>query len=66
MPGLKPESYKYIEFLTSEDDDRVPRDGTLWPHQWESFLRIAYAHEILGKAEIGRHTPLAMPPSHVS
>jgi type III restriction enzyme len=53
MPGLKGESYKYIEFLTSKDDDRAARDGTLWPHQWESFLRVVYAHEILGKAEIG-------------
>lgn len=54
MPGLKAESYKYVEFLTSKDDDQAPRDGTLWPHQWESFLRVVYAHEILGKTEIGR------------
>ena len=53
MPGLRAESYKYIEFLTSKDDDQAAREGTLWPHQWESFLRIVYAHEILGKAEIG-------------
>jgi len=53
MPGLKPESYKYIELLTSRDDDQVARVGTLWPHQWESFLRVVYAHEILGKTEIG-------------
>ena len=53
MPGLKDESYKYIEFLTSPDDDMVPRAGTLWPHQWESFLRLVYAHEILGNVEIG-------------
>jgi len=53
MPGLKVESYKYIEFLTSKDDDQVARPGTLWPHQWESFLRVVYAHEILGKSELG-------------
>src|SRR5437867_2151961 len=53
MPALKAESYKYIEFLTSPDDDRAAREGTLWTHQWESFLRVIYAHEILGKAEIG-------------
>jgi type III restriction enzyme len=53
MPGLKPESYKYIEWLTSPEDDQQPRDGTLWPHQWEAFLRTVYAHEILGKVEIG-------------
>ena len=53
MPGLKADSYKYIEFLTSKDDDQTARPGTLWPHQWESFLRVVYAHEILGKVEIG-------------
>ena len=53
MPGLKADSYKHIEFLTSPDDDQEARPGTLWPHQWESFLRIVYAHEILGKAELG-------------
>ena len=39
--------------MTSPDDDQAARPGTLWPHQWESFLRVVYAHEILGKAEIG-------------
>ena len=53
MPGLKAESYKYVEFLTSPDDDQSPRPGTLWPHQWESFLRVVYSHEILGKTQIG-------------
>ncbi|MBE7557598.1 DEAD/DEAH box helicase family protein [bacterium] len=53
MPGLQPDSYRYVEFLSSPDDDQAPRSGTLWPHQWESFLRAVYAHEILGKAELG-------------
>lgn len=53
MPGLKEDSYKYIDFLTSTDDDQAARSGTLWPHQWQSFLRVVYAHEILGKAAIG-------------
>lgn len=53
MPGLKAESYKYVEFLTSTDDDQAARAGTLWQHQWESFLRVIYANEILGKSEIG-------------
>ncbi|MGH9785443.1 MAG: DEAD/DEAH box helicase [Terriglobia bacterium] len=53
MPGLKSDSYKYIEFLTSPDDDQAARPATLWPHQWQSFLRVVYAHEILGKVEIG-------------
>ena len=53
LPGLRSDSYDYVEFLTSKDDDREAREGTLWPHQWESFLRVVYAHEILGKTEIG-------------
>ena len=53
LPGLKEDSYKYIAFLTSDDNDREAREGTLWPHQWEAFLRVVYAHEILGKAELG-------------
>lgn len=53
LPGLHADSHKYVDFLTSSYDDREAREGTLWSHQWESFLRIVYAHEILGKAEIG-------------
>jgi type III restriction enzyme len=53
FPGLKPDSYKYIDFLTSAEDDQQPREGTLWPHQWESFLRVIYAYEILGQNEVG-------------
>lgn len=53
LPGLRADSYKYIEFLSSPDDDQAARAGTLWPHQWESFLRVVYAYEILGKTEIG-------------
>lgn len=53
MPGLKVESFKYVEFLTSPDDDQAVREGTLWPHQWESFLRVLYSHEILGQNQIG-------------
>lgn len=53
MPELKPTSYKYIEFLTSPDDDQAPRPNTLWPHQWEAFLHVIYAHEILGKVDVG-------------
>ena len=52
LPGLRVELYRFIEALTSTDDDQLPRDGTLWPHQWEAF-RVVYAHEILGKKELG-------------
>lgn len=27
MPGLKAESYEYVEFLTCKDDDRLPREA---------------------------------------
>lgn len=53
LPGLKPESYDYIDFLSAPDDDRAPREGTLWQHQWDAFLRVVYAHEILGRAALG-------------
>ena len=55
MPGLKSESYDYIDFLASQEDDSEPRDGTLWRHQWDSFLRVVYAYEILGVQELGRN-----------
>lgn len=54
-PGVCADTYKYIDFLTSPDDDQCPRGGTLWPHQWEGFLRTIYCHEILGKDDIGKH-----------
>jgi len=52
-PGVKAETYQYIDFLSAPDNDQMPREGTLWPHQWEAFLRVIYSHEILGKTEIG-------------
>lgn len=54
-PGVKPDTYKYIEFLSSPEDDQAPREGTLWPHQWEAFLRTIYCYEVLGKDTIGNH-----------
>lgn len=50
-----PDTYRYIDFLTDPDDDRSPRSGTLWPHQWESFLRVVYCYEVLQKPVIGVH-----------
>lgn len=52
-PGLKAATYKYIDFLSYQSNDQLARPGTLWPHQWEAFLRVVYSHEILGKTEIG-------------
>lgn len=53
FPGVRPETYKYIDFLSAPDDDQCPREGTLWPHQWEAFLRAIYCHEVLGRDTIG-------------
>ena len=43
-----------FDFLCDPADDQAPREGTLWVHQWEAFLRVVYSHEILGKTEIGQ------------
>lgn len=45
-PDAKPETVDYIRHLSDPEDDTQPRAGTLWPHQWDSFLRVIYAHEI--------------------
>jgi len=52
-PGVRAETYRYIDFLSDPADDQAPRPGTLWPHQWESLLRAIYCYEVLGKTEIG-------------
>ncbi|CUU11016.1 Superfamily II DNA or RNA helicase [Armatimonadetes bacterium GBS] len=53
-PGVQEETYRYIDFLTDPSDDQSPREGTLWRHQWEAFLRVIYCHEVLGKEQIGK------------
>ena len=45
-PDAKPETVGYIRHLSDPADDTKPRDGTLWAHQWDSFLRAIYAYEI--------------------
>ncbi len=45
-PGVKTETLEYIRHLSDPEDDAMPRRGTLWPHQWDSFLRVVYAYEI--------------------
>ena len=45
-PNVKPETLDYLRHLSDPEDDAQPRPGTLWPHQWDSFLRVIYAHEI--------------------
>ena len=45
-PDAKPETLDYIRHLSDPNDDTRPREGTLWPHQWDSFLRVIYSFEI--------------------
>ena len=62
MPGLKADSYKYIEFLTSKDDDQErasrklingsARPETLWPHS-VGIVPAGGRARFSAKAEIG-------------
>ena len=45
-PNAKPETLDYIQHLSDPEDDSMPREGTLWMHQWDAFLRVIYAYEI--------------------
>ncbi len=45
-PGVKTETFDYITHLSTPEDIRRPRAGTLWQHQWDAFLRVIYSHEI--------------------
>ena len=45
-PGIKHETFDYIKHLSAPEDIRKPRAGTLWPHQWDAFLRVIYSYEI--------------------
>ena len=45
-PGASDGTLEYITHLRHPENDAEPRDGTLWPHQWDAFLRTVYAYEI--------------------
>ena len=45
-PGASAKTVEYISHLCDPEDDSRPREGTLWAHQWDAFLRVIYAHEI--------------------
>ena len=45
-PGSSTPTLEYIRHLSDPEDDSRPRQGALWPHQWDSFLRVIYAYEI--------------------
>ena len=37
---------EYLRFLADPDDERAPRPGGLWRHQWDALLRVIYAREV--------------------
>ena len=45
-PGAHPETLDYLHHLSDPLDETRPREGTLWPHQWDSLLRVVFSHEI--------------------
>ena len=45
-PGTKPGTVDYIRHMSDPEDDTRPREGALWPHQWDSFLRVVYSYEV--------------------
>ena len=42
-----PETQAYLRHLADPDDERRPRPGGLWEHQWQALLRTVYAREVL-------------------
>ena len=47
FPIAAEETREYLRFLADPDDERRPRPGGLWEHQWEALLRTVYAREVL-------------------
>ena len=45
-PGAHPETLDYLHHLSDPLDETRPREETLWPHQWDSLLRVVFSHEI--------------------
>ena len=39
---------RFLQHLANPDDETRPRDGGLWPHQWDALLRVIYAREVAG------------------
>ena len=46
FPGAKAETIDYLRHLSDPGENALPREGTLWRHQWDSLLRVIYAYEI--------------------
>ena len=45
-PGASPATLDYLNHLSAPEDDTKPRESSLWPHQWDSFLRVVYSYEM--------------------
>ena len=41
------ETQRYLRFLADPENELQPKQGGLWPHQWEALLRVIYAREVL-------------------
>ena len=42
----EPATQEYLRFLADPEDERRPKPGGLWPHQWDALLRVIYAREV--------------------
>lgn len=51
--GVRRETYQLIDWLTDPENDQKPRRQTLWPHQWDAFLKVVYSFEVLGLGAFG-------------
>ena len=45
MPS-EPGTQDYLRFLADPEDERRPRPGGLWQHQWDALQRVIYAREV--------------------
>ena len=46
----EPQTVEYLRFLADPEDERRPRPGGLWPHQWDALLRVIYTREVLRRS----------------
>ena len=39
----------YLRHLADPEAEIEPKEGGLWPHQWDALLRVVYAREVLNR-----------------
>ena len=39
----------YLRHLADPEAEITPKEGGLWPHQWDALLRVVYAREVLNR-----------------